>query len=403
MQTLRLIIPGSYYDSQIYSGHLYLWSHNGSIITINWDDLIENINIPDRLITALTCAFQVSEYLYGEHWKLIFQDKEIKTAIQGKFEELAKEPIEVSKEDLQRFTVREQDNPLTFPHADSTIYRNILYIGSQSGILAANVSRKNKIPISTKPEKLWDGPALNVTASYLTLAISSGSAGLFEYSLDTNYNWYKRQEPRLLLKHHSNFVRWLYASVFSSSYFDEGYLADFVLEQERIDEERIQQRVLRDVVPSSRIFEHQTKNGMQSLTWGLHDKICFATSNSVEVVQYAPYKRDENKRFLKLGMIQTEDLHGDIISGDSALFGFVIEGENGLLIINSLMESMWLKGEPVNWRVFPRSKFYTNQLHVIYEDNLCIHSFNQDYFVNQETKMVGIRHPKEFPSRRTRI
>ena len=85
-----------------------------------------------------------------------------------------------------------------------------------------------------------------------------------------------------------------------------------------------------------------------------------------------------------------EKLKGEIISADSSLFGVVIEKENGLLIINSSLESQFLEGEPVNWRVFPRSINYTNQLHVVYEDALHIYSFNHDYFVDQSTKKMGI-------------
>lgn len=402
MQTLRLIIPGSYYDSQIYSGRLYLWNNSGSIITLDWDGLIESVRVPNHLKLALTCAFQISEYLYGDQWKLIFQDEEIKTAIQHKFKELAGKPLEFSQEQLSKYYIREQDNKLFFPHADSTIYRNTLYIGSQSGILATNCNKKRRIPISPQSKKIWDGPALGLTASYLTLAISAGNEGLFEYGLESDYFECQRHEPRPLIKQHSNSARWLYASMFSSSYFNEGYLADFTNEEDRNNEEKKRRRVLREIIPSGKIFGHPTKNGIPSITWGVHDKICFTTPNSVEVVKYAPYK-DEKERFIRLGVVKTENLQGDIVSADSALFGFIVESEDGLLVINSLMESMWLPNEPVNWRVFPKSKFYTNQLHIIYEDHLCIYSFNHDYFVDQETKKVGIRHPKEFPYSRPRI
>lgn len=401
MQTLKLIIPGSYYDSQIYSGRLYLWSNEGSIITLDWDRLIESVDVPDHLKLALCCAFQRSEYLYGDRWSLVFQDTEIKTILQRKFQELAEKPIEFSKEDLDRFTIRKQDNPFPFPHADCVIYSNTLYVGSQSGVFASRCNRKSKNPVDPNSTKLWDSPVLGMAASYLTLALSAGSEGVFEYSLDSNYS-YHPYEARLLLKQHSNSVRWLYASIFSSSYFDEGYLADFILEleEERTGYgERRQYRRLREIVPSSVIFGDQTKNSAAKFAWGVHDKICLAIQGSIRVVQYNPYKGPE-ERFTSLGLVKIGKLQGDIVGADSALFGFLVEGEDGLLVINSLLESMWLEGEPVNWRAFPRSKFYTNQLHTIYEDHFCIHSFNQDYFVDQDTKRVGIRRRKEFPRTR---
>jgi hypothetical protein len=402
VQTLKLIIPGSYYDSQIYSGRLYLWSNNGSIITFDWDKLIESICIPKHLKLAITCAFLKSEYLYGDHWKLFFEDTEIKTTIEHKFQELASlTPIEFSTQELGKHCIKEQSNPFAFPHSDCTIYNNIMYLGSKNGVALATCGRKTKNPISSKPKKIWDGTALCLTASYNRLAISAGNDGLFEYNLEVNhYTDSKLHEPKALINHHSNLVRWLYASLFSSSYFNEGYLADYTLQDSENEEGGFKKRVLREIIPSSTMFGHQIQNDSPTFTWGLHDKICLATPKSVEVIQYNPY--NEEKIFSRLGEVQIDNTISDIISGDNALFGIILESEDGLLVINSILESMWLEGEPVNWRVYPKSKFYTNQLHVIHEDHLCIHSFNHDYFIDQKSKIIGIRRPKDFsfPGRR---
>jgi hypothetical protein len=51
---------------------------------------------------------------------------------------------------------------------------------------------------------------------------------------------------------------------------------------------------------------------------------------------------------------------------------------------------MVIPGEPVNWRVFPRSKHYANHLHVVYDDRLEVWSFNHDYFLDQKKKRLGI-------------
>jgi hypothetical protein len=93
MQTLKFVIHGSYYDSQIYSGRLYLWSNEGSIITIDWDRLIESVEIESRLKLALRCAYVQSEYLYGKDFKVFFQDEEIKKVLQQKFSELSEKSV----------------------------------------------------------------------------------------------------------------------------------------------------------------------------------------------------------------------------------------------------------------------------------------------------------------------
>lgn len=122
----------------------------------------------------------------------------------------------------------------------------------------------------------------------------------------------------------------------------------------------------------------------------MQDKICSVTGSSIKLAGYTSQSKPNQQKFSDLGFVEMEELNGEIISADSSLFGIVIEKENGLLIINSSLESQFLEGEPVNWRVFPKSINYTNQLHVVYEDALHIYSFNHDYFVDQSTKKVGI-------------
>lgn len=432
MQTLKFVIHGSYYDSQIYSGQLYLWSNKGSIIIINWDRLIESFNIESRLRLALRCAFQQSEYLYGADFKLIFQDEEIKKVIQQKFSDLREKTIELSEAELRRkkLIIAEQDNPLPFPHADSLIYNNDLYVGSPSGVSVTTFVGGKKKSINPGGMKLWDGPVLGVAASYSTLALAAGSEGLFQCPSYSGFP-YHSSKPSVVSNEHSNSVRWMYTSIFSSSYFNGGYLADFTLEETkenainetnedaRKDEELsdnqalleeldlpegpiiekadavflpgLTERKLREIVPSQTIFSN-VSNGASSYAWGVHDKICLAKQSHIEVAQYSPYK-PLSTRFKYLGRVETAASQGDIVRGDSALFGYILEFDEGLLVIDSEVESStWIAGEPVNWRVFPKSKFYTNQLHVIYDDYLSIHSFNQDYFVDQRKKRVGIRH-----------
>jgi hypothetical protein len=100
------------------------------------------------------------------------------------------------------------------------------------------------------------------------------------------------------------------------------------------------------------------------------------------------------------GPVRREPLRDlSIIGADSAPFGFVLEAETGLLVIESSLESFWLSGEPVNWRVFPRSRHYTNQLQVVRENALEIFSFCGDYFVDQAGKRAGMPVDKRLVAR----
>ena len=92
-----------------------------------------------------------------------------------------------------------------------------------------------------------------------------------------------------------------------------------------------------------------------------------------------------------MGTIDLSLSDGDVVSANVAPFGTVIECDNSLVIALSNGESMTIEGEPVRWRVFPRSTNFTNQLHIIYDDRIEILSFVHDYFVNQKEKLAGIR------------
>ena len=71
--------------------------------------------------------------------------------------------------------------------------------------------------------------------------------------------------------------------------------------------------------------------------------------------------------------------------------GVVVELEHALVVYPSRGEPVTIPGEPVNWRVFPRSRHYANQLHVIWEEHLEVWSFNHDYLVDQQNKLLGVR------------
>jgi len=144
-------------------------------------------------------------------------------------------------------------------------------------------------------------------------------------------------------------------------------------------------RTLEKIVPGKRIFHRR------GYSWGTQDKICMATDGCVDVVQYNPWRKTDEARLRPLGSIHLRPWKGRVIAGGVALFGTIIECENAVVVVPSEGEAITLPGEPVNWRVFPRSKYYKNLLHIIYEDRLEIYSFNHDYFVDQKMKRSGIR------------
>jgi hypothetical protein len=308
-----------------------------------------------------------------------------------KFQRLSRTQLHATEKMLKMAEKGHQDSPCPFPHADLELYQDQLYIGSAYGLYKASCNKRTKYPISTRPEKKWDGPVLGLSASYGTLAMAAGSEGLFE--LDLGYRTYLgkyqeglgSQELKQLSPSSCRDCGWAYFSVFASS-DSSGYLAEFSKwsEQGSSIYDREADRHFETVRSALNIFDSE------GYCWGAQDKLCQATPSAIKVVKYEPWASEPVERIHYIGSVDFASWEGEVISAATANFGVIVELENALVVFTSEGGSVTLPGEPVNWRVFPRSRHYENQLHIIYDDRLEILSFNQDYLVNQEEKLLGI-------------
>jgi len=395
MQPLKLTIPGSFYDSLLYKGHLYLWDVSGKqITTIDWDRLVESIRVPEALRLPLACGFRASERLYKSRDELLYRDKDFRRLLTSKFARLAeRSPLDVSAW-IPGCTLKVQPNPFAFPHSDVIAYYDVVYVSSGVGVQYSSCHHIRKgNPIRTNPQMIWAGRATGIAASYGHMAISAGSEGLIDVGL-SRYDY--RHEPSTLSTLHSTFAAWTYWSVFSGSFESGAYLAEFTQPGKtrdgspRLDRQDQTQKDLRidfmDTVSSDQIF------GSRSFAWGRHDKLCQIQDGHAAVVRHVPWKREFNSRFVPLGRIALGESLGDLVSVDSALFGFILEYDQGLKVVQSDGQLVTIPGEPVNWRVFPMSVSYENQLHILYDDRLEIWSFNNDYLVDQESKIAGVKY-----------
>jgi hypothetical protein len=377
-----MTIPGKYWDSFIYKGRLYLFGIDGDIQSIDWGNFISLWKVPDETMIAFVCAFQRSDYLYSSEVQDLLIDREIRIVMKRKFQKLSQTQLHATEKMIKSAEKSHQDSPCPFPHADLELYKDQLYVGSAYGLYRASCNKKTKYPVSTRPEKKWDGPVLGLSASYGALAMAAGSEGLFE--LDLGYGGFAKNHlnPRLLSSNSCRDCSWAYFSVFASS-DTSGYLAEF---SKRSDGEydREADRHFERVESASEIF------GSDGYCWGTQDKLCQAMPNGIKVVKYEPWSSNPENRIHQIGLVHFDPWKGEVISAATANFGVVVELENALVVFPSEGKPITLPGEPVNWRVFPRSRHYENQLHVVYEDHLEILSFNQDYLVNQDEKLLGI-------------
>jgi hypothetical protein len=151
MRPVTLSIPGEYWDSQLYRGKLFLFTRDGRIRTIDWDRLIDSFRLNRNLQLAAQCAFQRSDYLYGSKWEMFFSDPEIKALVTEKFKNLGKLNLSATEAQLKKSEYGHQDNPFSFPHADTLIYFRKMYVVGDGGVWRATCDpRRTRNPISSR-------------------------------------------------------------------------------------------------------------------------------------------------------------------------------------------------------------------------------------------------------------
>ena len=204
MQNIKLTIYGDFWDSQIYSRHLYVFGASGELYKIDWDNLINNhfYNYPD-LQTVAHVSFLESDLFYTNSSQILFKDQFISEHLKKKFMELSRSNIELNLDYRTKSFYKKNNNPLPFPHADSEIYYSQIYVALNEGIFS-----KSCDITSGNANKLWDAPVYGITASksYTSLAISAGVDGLFEMRANSKNSSLK--DPLLISDKHCSSCNW---------------------------------------------------------------------------------------------------------------------------------------------------------------------------------------------------
>ncbi|MDZ8184030.1 MAG: hypothetical protein RMX96_04105 [Nostoc sp. ChiSLP02] len=399
MQPLKLIIEGDFWDCQIYRNRLYLWYMDGSVGVYRWDDIISSIfkdKIDDILVKS---AFIEGDYLYKLNNQPILNDSEIKNLLLKKIKKLSAKNLLISNKKLKNFEYSRQDNIANDLPTDTEIYNNTLFVITDSGLIASAIHRQHtKYGVSTRSQKLWDCPLLSISASKNTIGMAAGDEGAFELHLN-NYNYgieslgLEEVDNKVyrVSNRHSSLVNWAFASLYISSYVSSGFLAAFGWDNNKNSNTQSQNRGFRRIIPDTEVFQ---KSGF---SWGCQEKIYMANSNSIDVVNYTQSKvSNENKNaFSLVETFLNDSIPGRVISAGTAYFGVILEYDESLTVLCSDQKIINFYEPVVRWRVYPRSIRYENHLHVIYEDRLEIYSFNHDYFIKQEDKVMGIQYKEK--------
>lgn len=404
MQPIKITIKGNFFDCQIYRGRLYLWTFDGALKVYNWNDLVYSFIKKDTDKIAMTFCFMDGNYLYKTSLIELFKDVDFKKLLLTKFDAVSNVNFHLSEKQLEKFLFGEQETPTGIIPTDTEIYSNKLYFIHEQGLFSGSSHRgkSDKFPVSSRPIKLWDCNLLSIKANkYPQLALSGGNEGLFELNManskPTNLARVEKRHPIFhVSKDHSSFSNYSFLSIYNTSLIGKSYLALFKWNITK--DKQNKDLPLRDFdkkIDDETIFK--TNTNKHFISWGIEDKIYKATERGFEIMRFNNYANAEKgeEKFTKLKNVNLHPWKGKVINGGTAYFGNIVECENALVVIQSDSNYFTIPGPITRWRVYPRSMNYENHLHVILEDRIEIYSFNQDYFLDQEEKEIGIKFKAE--------
>lgn len=396
MQSVKLTISGSYWDSQIYSGELLLLDDQGAIHRVDWRSAIDAIAVKNQVVqTALRVAFSDSDLFYNEKVRKILRDPIIENPIKSQLNSLSQIELDVDAFHWRAFW-RTDDTPFKFLPTDTDIYYNHLFAGGEAGLFSAPRTglEKGKL-FDEKVRKHHDAGVLQVKASdrYTAIATATGGDGLFEFAFKKDEKEIL-QNSRLVTGRPCSACDWAFQNLVGWTN-NSAFIASFT--EDKGKSKNKTERILDRIVDISEVFGDQDSEiNESSFSWGSRDKIYRVTNSGIEVSDHHPNnkKSSHTKNFEQIGHFEVGFKPDSVISTGTAPFGTVLEFDDHILVLRSDGIIEKFEDEPVHWRIFPRSEHYSNQLHIIYDERIEIISFVHDYFVDQQKKLNGFTRGK---------
>lgn len=396
MRDLRLIIEGQWWDSLLYKGQLHVFGMDGSLAVYAWEDLIDDLGKSlGEAKEALRFAFAESNAVYRSSMNL--------EHVEFCFDQLRQDKFEVSAKLLERYRLSHCSNKFPFPHASSAFHYDRLVVATSRGVFGSHYTPATQE--RTGVTRLTPIGANQASPAYGNVAVAAGPDGLFRVNLKPeDRTWPKEQEGVRLSNRACDTCDWMFSNIIGVSFQEGSVLA------------RFKQRTLdgnvgldpADIVTTDEgegalnteleaegvdFLENSVRGryeapGAHALIWGSRDKIY-----KVEGPNLAVFRLLKAGAIKFIGKFTLPKKLDDIVSIRTALFGIIFEYDDHLIVLTSDGQKHEIIGEPVNWRVFPRSRRYENHLHVLRNDTLEIISYNNDVEQDQFKKLIGTRAP----------
>jgi hypothetical protein len=296
MTPAKIVIQGDYWDCQIYRGRLYLFTIEGTIKTIHWHKLIEELKNDEYINIALTYAFENGRNLYHQELHDLFKDQEIKQLLRTKFGALSERNLLISEDKLDQFLIGEQETPFHDLHVDSDVFSNRLYVLSHNSLLSSAVHTKSKkYPVANTVQKHFDLYGFSICANrYAQLAISAGDDGLMEYngSSTIGLTFFDDRRMSQVSKRHSSFADYSFLSIYNSSLAGDSFLSYFRWNENVNKPERVN----KGEFDEANIFNNDVEKPSY-LSWGSNEKIYRAVQGGLEIVRFNNYAKPHEPIF----------------------------------------------------------------------------------------------------------
>ena len=391
---IELKIEGNYIDSFIYSGSFFLLDSEMRLTSFPWKDVINCIEEKSQEKKQL-----IYNYFSGEKYDVSLIKEESFNYIINK-EKMDK----ISQKESNKHCVIDFDYWVT----DIDIYKNTLFISSHEGIdnFATNRQelRKGEPKFEFFPQqknKLTEQKVFDITVgNYSRLIATCGKdgalqinmkskdekGGLFELSTDIyqlsddiwiNCDWDSEIGIAVIKnKLKQEFFKFNTINKDEIISDESGRILFEKLNKENkrkvIQEKHPEKMIKKDNVINSWIVE---ENGNKKIVF-LDIDLNFHQLNLDNFVE------EQSNIQAEFEMTDFSNLHRDLIlETQKTDFGIVIETLDKLFFIPNLYSGNKIN-KPfslncvTNWRTFPKSKNYRNQLHIVQNDHVSIIGFN---------------------------
>ncbi|MDG6774617.1 hypothetical protein QCB45_09750 [Thiomicrorhabdus sp. ZW0627] len=351
ISTVSIEIEGDYLSSFIYSGVLFLVDMDFKLNSYSWDRVVN---------LALGNKFRIGNSDLRKYLLNSSRNK-IKEKFNGR-------RYFITKRDLQK--ANERSIYIGVWPSDINLYRNTIYIASEAGVNTIHIKwEMGNLTEYKSNVKIWDCPSFRISPnSFYRLAIASGQEGLVTVipqkkyvedkdvkvrvkSVCTDCDWYKN---RLVAN-----------TVGGVSVLDFEPIPDIKDYENHIEEYwRIVNQVKLEDPLQGNIKKIDNKTVVNS--WFGGNKEFFLTEDMTIAFRTLNPDQQNNKTL----MYQIEE--DSIVTARTATFGTVVETKDTLKLIGQENGFHTLDNDFVTWRVFPRSKYYANQIHIIKDKSIVI-------------------------------